>query len=174
MTDTAATTQPAANRCRCICPNGCDCGCTCPAATELRAEQRARAAANGGPIRIQRRRTFGWRAPQHAVYVGRPTRFGNPFRVAHDPQTKGWHVAAKNGLAVGTFPTDAEARRYATDAYRTWITSPEQVPLLTLARQLLHGRDLTCWCPLPEPGEPDHCHAAVLLKLASDIEPANA
>jgi len=32
------------------------------------------------PKRIQRRRTKGWRMPEGAVYVGRPTRFGNPFR----------------------------------------------------------------------------------------------
>ncbi|MDI5965791.1 DUF4326 domain-containing protein [Streptantibioticus silvisoli] len=33
---------------------------------------------------------------------------------------------------------------------------------------LLRGKDLACTCPLPEPGEPDHCHAAVLLRLAND------
>ena len=32
------------------------------------------------PKRIQRKRTAGWRMPEGAVYVGRPTRFGNPFR----------------------------------------------------------------------------------------------
>ena len=36
-----------------------------------------------------------------------------------------------------------------------------------LFRALLHGRNLACWCPLPEPGQPDHCHAAVLLELAN-------
>lgn len=160
------------NKCRCICPNGCYCGCECPAAVELRTEQRARAAANGGPIRIQRRRTFGWRAPQHAVYVGRPTRFGNPFRVTLDPDTKGWHVVARNGFGVGTFPTDLDARRYATDGYRFWINEPEQAPLLALVRPLLHGRDLTCWCPLAADGQPDHCHAAVLLEIANRRQPA--
>ncbi|WP_194821269.1 DUF4326 domain-containing protein [Micromonospora sp. S-DT3-3-22] len=29
--------------------------------------------------RIQRKRTAGWRMPDGAVYVGRPTLFGNPF-----------------------------------------------------------------------------------------------
>ena len=37
------------------------------------------------PIRIQRHRTPGWRIPDGAVYVGRLTRWGNPF-VAHDWQ----------------------------------------------------------------------------------------
>lgn len=31
------------------------------------------------PARIQRRRVAGWRMPEGAVYVGRPTKFGNPF-----------------------------------------------------------------------------------------------
>jgi hypothetical protein len=29
--------------------------------------------------RIQRKRTKGWRMPEGAVYVGRPTKWGNPF-----------------------------------------------------------------------------------------------
>ena len=31
------------------------------------------------PQRIQRKRTKGWRMPEGAVYVGRPTKWGNPF-----------------------------------------------------------------------------------------------
>lgn len=31
------------------------------------------------PQRIQRKRAAGWRMPEGAVYVGRPTRWGNPF-----------------------------------------------------------------------------------------------
>jgi len=119
------------------------------------------------PQRVQRRRTKGWRAPAHSTYVGRPTRFGNPFRVAYNPNTKGWHVTATNGFSVGTFPTDLEARRYATDAFRVWITQPEQAETLRLFRALLNGRDLTCWCPLPEVGQPDHCHAAELIRLVN-------
>ncbi|MGX1809730.1 DUF4326 domain-containing protein [Nocardia sp. NPDC055321] len=33
------------------------------------------------PERIQRQRTAGWRLPEDAVYVGRPTKWGNPFTV---------------------------------------------------------------------------------------------
>lgn len=32
------------------------------------------------PRRIQRKRIKGWRMPEGAVYVGRPGRWGNPFR----------------------------------------------------------------------------------------------
>lgn len=124
------------------------------------------------PRRIQRRRTRGWRTPPGAAYVGRPTRFGNPYRLVR--QDTGWIVQfGDHGGGVGTFPTDAEARRYATNAFRVWITQPEQAEQLRLFRALLHGRDLTCWCPLPEPGQPDHCHAAVLIALANQPAPVS-
>ncbi len=118
------------------------------------------------PRRIQRRRTPGWRTPEGAVYVGRPTRYGNPYRLV--PQETGWSVQfGDHGGGVGPFPTDAEARRYATDHYRVWIQQPEQEETRALFRALLHGRDLTCWCPLPADGQPDHCHAAVLIALVN-------
>ncbi|MFJ3037753.1 DUF4326 domain-containing protein [Streptomyces tendae] len=122
------------------------------------------------PVRIQRR-TKGWRAPQGAVYVGRPTRFGNPFRLVTAPHGGYVVVHDGSGAGVGTFATAVEARRYATDGYRVWVDQPEQKELRLLIPQLLHGRDLTCWCPAPAVGQPDHCHAAVLLQLANEEAP---
>ena len=34
------------------------------------------------PLRIQRKRTKGWKMPGGAVYAGRPTKWGNPFVIA--------------------------------------------------------------------------------------------
>ncbi len=34
------------------------------------------------PQRIQRKRTKGWRMPEGAVYVGRPSKWGNPCDTA--------------------------------------------------------------------------------------------
>ncbi|SKE25070.1 Uncharacterised protein [Mycobacteroides abscessus subsp. massiliense] len=31
------------------------------------------------PERIQRKRTAGWRMPEGAIYVGRPSQWGNPY-----------------------------------------------------------------------------------------------
>ncbi|EIE99795.1 DUF4326 domain-containing protein [Saccharomonospora glauca] len=89
------------------------------------------------PRRIQRRR--GRALPVGAVYVGRPTRFGNPFRCAATPA----------------------ARAAAVARYRAWITG--RPDLLAAARTELAGRDLACWCPLD--GHP--CHADVLLTIAN-------
>jgi hypothetical protein len=36
------------------------------------------------PHRIQRKRTRGWRMPANTVYVGRPTRWGNPGKTWAD------------------------------------------------------------------------------------------
>ncbi|HEX5568070.1 MAG TPA: DUF4326 domain-containing protein, partial [Streptomyces sp.] len=47
------------------------------------------------------------------------------------------------------------------------IKRPHALPSVEEIRAELRGRDLMCWCPLPAPGEPDHCHAAVLLELAN-------
>lgn len=127
------------------------------------------------PARIQRKRVAGWSAPIDAqgrkpVYVGRGSRWGNPARVVYRRDTRGWHVEHDNGGNVGTWPTAEGAREFAVEVYRSHlIAHPE---LAEAARAELAGRDLACWCPLPEPGEPDHCHGAVLLELARPLDPA--
>lgn len=99
------------------------------------------------PRRIQRKRTRGWRMPAGAVYVGRPTKWGNPYRIGHYPLT---------------------AQR-AVDLYRRWLAGeqtgarrPPSAEFLEAIRTELRGRDLVCWCPLDRP-----CHADVLLELAN-------
>ncbi|MEU2730075.1 DUF4326 domain-containing protein [Streptomyces griseoviridis] len=120
------------------------------------------------PRRIQRRRTKGWRAPDGAVYVGRGTRWGNPWVIA---QTRtGWAVNwAGEGVPRPdwTVSTDNEGatRALAVGLFCEFVDLT--VGYAVRARVELAGRDLMCWCPLPEPGQPDHCHAAVLLRLAN-------
>jgi Domain of unknown function (DUF4326) len=43
------------------------------------------------PRRIQRQRTKGWRMPAGAIYVGRPSPWGNPWPIDGDMQP--WLVA---------------------------------------------------------------------------------
>lgn len=95
------------------------------------------------PARIQRRRARGWVAPAGAVYVGRPTRWGNPFR------TEAYAVAS-----------------HAVQDYRAWLngeldaagTRPTREEII----RELGGKDLMCWCALGQP-----CHADVLLEIAN-------
>jgi len=104
------------------------------------------------PKRIQRRRTAGWRLPAGTVYVGRPTRFGNPYR-AGEPR--------------GDLPPLTAGQ--AVTRHRRWLESRDSQPPRGVDRAVilaslheLRGRDLACWCP---PGEP--CHADVLLEMAN-------
>ena len=84
-------------------------------------------------------RTKGWRMPRSAVYVGRPSPWGNPWRVTavDDPSQ-----------AVEKY------RRYAVEhaADGTGWLDP-----------LRDATALVCWCSLDQP-----CHADVLIELLAD------
>ena len=72
--------------------------------------------------RIQRQRTKGWRMPENAVYVGRPSLWGNPFPI--DGEAAPWLGA----LLVGD-GREAGRRQAAVIAHRSWISGePIQLP----------------------------------------------
>lgn len=104
------------------------------------------------PKRIQRKRTKGWRMPANAVYVGRPTKWGNPFEIVD---------------VLDAFCGDkVEARADCIRSYREHVVRGEEA-YIALASAVdaireLRGKDLVCWCPLDLP-----CHADVLLELAN-------
>jgi hypothetical protein len=95
------------------------------------------------PQRIQRKRARGWRMPEGAVYVGRPTVWGNRY------------IVGEPGTGLGVVATVAEA----VEGFRRMWSEPHQ---LAYIREQLRGKDLACWCRLGQP-----CHADVLLELAN-------
>ena len=97
------------------------------------------------PERIQRRRTKGWRMPEGVVYVGRGSRWGNPFAVG------------KMYLTVAAGPQPVVDAEQAVRLYREAMR-----PLAHQIRQSLQGKTLACWCALDQP-----CHADVLLEIAN-------
>jgi hypothetical protein len=99
--------------------------------------------------RIQRKRTKGWRMPEGAIYVGRPSRWGNIWYV-------GQRTFADPPEFVETF-----TRATVTDKFRRHVESFARMPLEAFLSPL-RGHDLACWCPLDQP-----CHADVLLELAN-------
>lgn len=141
-----------------------------------------------GIQRIQRQQTKGWRLPKGAVYVGRPTLFGNPWQ---------WRDAPE-GCAVDTgagwrYEAWGRTRRmqWAVDMYRdelqhlgllgryAIVDDRRLAELLALAHELGGESDLSppsiiplfrhllrdatalaCWCPLDQ-----LCHADVLIEL---------
>jgi hypothetical protein len=128
-----------------------------------------------GPQRIQRTRVKGWRMPEGAVYVGRPTRWGNPFKVGEpvpreSPLFPYLLRAFPTGARLGLLPRLISYRaQTVVDAYGWWFI--EQPALMMSVREELGGRDLACWCPLPASGEEDVCHAAFLLAMANEEQP---
>jgi len=77
-------------------------------------------------MRIQRRRTPGWRMPEGAVHVGRPSPWGNPF-----PLTGEWIMWTAVSLG---FRADAAGRREAAvTLHRAWMTG--SLPLRTGHRE---------------------------------------
>lgn len=83
-------------------------------------------------------------APQDAVYVGRPTKWGNPFTHLAEGRTQ-----AKFLLS---------SREKALEAYANWIV---RQPELMASLHELKGKDLICWC------KPASCHADILMELAN-------
>lgn len=100
------------------------------------------------PKRIQRKRARGWRMPEGAIYVGRPTKWGNHIK-------------------VGDYGKSPQARRTAhwlavLDFEKSIMWNAEGDAYREAAKRELRGHDLACWCRLDEP-----CHADVLLRVAN-------
>lgn len=126
--------------------------------------------------------------PEGAVYVGRGSRYGNPYRLG-ETQVR--------TPAIDGSPWEHEGRRYKPsgekvafhhgDGTVTWhqveIATAEQIvelfrrellrsgkipgyagsPTIAEVRRDLAGKTLACWCK-----ENDPCHGDVLLELCSD------
>ena len=101
------------------------------------------------PRRIQRKRTKGWRMLPNTVYVGRPTRWGNPWR--HEDLYMSAYVdpiGDEEAMLVTLYRADM-------DRGHLRVSKGD-------IRRELQGKDLACWCPLDQP-----CHADVLLEVAN-------
>lgn len=113
------------------------------------------------PERIQLRRTKGWRKPEGAIVVARPSIWGNPRKVGH--------MVARTSAGV----TERYAMTAAdvVDFYRCDLRNGLLGVTVDDVRRELAGRDLACWCPLDQP-----CHADVLLDLANPthVDPETA
>ena len=125
------------------------------------------------PERIQRKRTKGWQMPEGAIYVGRPSKWGNPWRIVRDGK---WHRVQhiSDDRTAGSFVVPEYARRTATRAfYHDLIQGRLPFSEDDIERDL-SGRHLACWCPpavlLPGGGRDwlgMQCHADVLLEIAN-------
>ncbi|GAB3292923.1 DUF4326 domain-containing protein [Pseudoclavibacter terrae] len=110
--------------------------------------------------------------PEGAVYVGRPSRYANPFRLRESRVVRGRggvvqlyrvdvpveYAALRTERSRDMYPE--EAHSLATNLFRSYLAVTPELDL-----EPLRGRDLACWCP---PGLA--CHAGVLLSRANRAE----
>lgn len=128
-------------------------------------------AIEGPPVRLQLQRKKGWRLPDGARSVARPTKWGNPFFVDRwgDAQSwLGWYVGTGTlGPSLhcwGEHETKEAAVLQAVELYRLHTGPMGNYELdLDEVRRELGGRDLACWCPVGTP-----CHGDVLLEIANE------
>lgn len=92
------------------------------------------------PQRIQRRRSKGWRMPPNTVYVGRPSKWGNPFFVGNDLGTE----SVESGI----------------ESYKQYIMAAAALGHVNFSE--LKGKNLACWCKAGDP-----CHADFLIEKAN-------
>ena len=103
------------------------------------------------PLRIQRKRTKGFKLPPGAVCVTRPGRWGNPFETAAEFDAAYRMVAASIDVSV-CFPVIP------------WHIDQDFGRMVAIVRgiHMLKGKQLACWCPLDKP-----CHADILAREAN-------
>lgn len=82
---------------------------------------------------------------KYDVYIGRPSKWGNPFTHLDRPTTASIKV---------------ETREKAVEAYEQWIQTQ---PQLLADLHELKGKVLGCWC------KPKSCHGDTLAKLANEL-----
>lgn len=81
------------------------------------------------------------------VYIGRPSKWGNPFTHKQDGKTLAKYIVSSRDEAV--------------EAYREWITNGEGKHLMSDLHEL-KGKVLGCWC------KPLSCHGDILAELVAE------
>lgn len=126
--------------------------------------------------RIQRKRSKGWKMPDNTIYVGRPTKWGNPFVTIQDMT----YYFSERRLKLRLDPLVYCCHKSTADAiqlYELAICAPLKIRVfiggydgriienyfITILNNLheLKNKDLACWCKLDK-----SCHADILLKFA--------
>jgi len=110
------------------------------------------------PKRIQRKRTKGWRMPPNTSYVGRGSKWGNPYKVV---RFEDGYVVFRNEAYIRFYKTRFEAEISACLLYHLNLTQEDKANI----RKELRGKNLCCWCPLNR-----ICHSEILLEIANTEE----
>lgn len=113
------------------------------------------------PIRVQRRRTKGYKLPENTVCVNRGTKWGNPYKVIY--WDKSWTVfkvaLRKPDEEINSYRSKELAISASIKLYTSYIHGLIKSKKLDITE--LKGKNLACFCSLKS-----KCHSDVLLKLA--------
>lgn len=115
------------------------------------------------PVRLQRSRKHKQISPNGLpiIYVGRPTKWGNPFKVTGEDGH--WFVMSDDGFPLVTFEDKKDAIACCVENYKEYISHEHNLGIKNIAD--LIGKNLSCWC-----ANDCLCHADILLELASKVE----
>jgi hypothetical protein len=111
--------------------------------------------------------------PAGAVYVGRPTMWGNPFEGGIGAASAFYYWLTGRGMIyIPTFCSECGCNGVITGAglavqltqnmYDEWSQMHDAKLAILGHINKLRGADLACWCDLDQP-----CHADALLELAN-------
>jgi hypothetical protein len=117
------------------------------------------------PIRVQRKRTKGFKLPENTVCVTRGTKWGNPFKIGNYYRISptGWMTpceessikqAANDGIHV-YIKDNVDAVELYSKYMKNLMFPPDF--------KELKGKNLACFCALDKP-----CHADILLQIANE------
>jgi len=140
------------------------------------------------PIRVQRKRTKGWKMPENTAYVGRPTKFGNIYKVGKtikecdyfpNPYFKETDLFGR-GISLRQPYTENFMRLNKIDEntvldyelavtlyekqWENYLMYDEVEGNGSIMYELgkLRGKNLACFCALDKP-----CHVDILLKIVN-------
>lgn len=121
--------------------------------------------------------------PENSVYIGRGTKWGNPFRVVQYSFDKKWAVKTNTDPhcaeiltkhCMAAYDTKEEATKAAINCYGYWLLPYQHeggsmmdfymsMANMEDAIEKLKGKHLACWCK-----EGEACHGDLLLKMANE------
>lgn len=117
--------------------------------------------------RHQRTRQKGYKTPENTKYVGRPTKFGNPFRLTKDGKIECY---SRFRTVFSKWILFLEYELYTIQdvvgLYERWLKGEflNKYPFLPIPPteeeiKELEGKNLSCFCNLNQP-----CHVDIILK----------
>ena len=120
--------------------------------------------------RIQRKRKKGYRQPEGTRYVGRRTKYGNPFRLSKDGHIEFFNIKDNEWQ---NWSVSSGFKIYdIIDMYKMWVNKellfgksvlPEP-PTIDDLKELKKYKYLSCYCSLSE-----LCHVDILIKLINNL-----